>query len=138
MISFSLFVHFYLCTRVGVCGNVYPYTVTDDRLGRNMKRKDNGKGSFPRDCIRKFSYHEIFVHLCSKEVSEYRKPSINPHTLQFSHPPLSTPNGNAKLIFSHFTPPPTGIFFFLPFLGAFMGGKEKEGGEGKGDGRHWR
>ncbi len=29
------------------CGNVYPYTVTDDRFGRNKKRKDNGNGSFP-------------------------------------------------------------------------------------------
>jgi hypothetical protein len=26
---------------------VYPYTVTDDRLGRNKKRKDNGKRIFP-------------------------------------------------------------------------------------------
>jgi hypothetical protein len=24
-------------------GNVYPYTVTDDRVGRNKKRKDNSK-----------------------------------------------------------------------------------------------
>jgi hypothetical protein len=30
-----------------VCGNVYPYTVTDDRVGRNKKRKDNGKDFFP-------------------------------------------------------------------------------------------
>jgi hypothetical protein len=29
------------------CGNVYPYTVKDVRLGRNKKRKDSGKGSFP-------------------------------------------------------------------------------------------
>jgi hypothetical protein len=27
-------------------GNVYPYTVTDDRVGRNKKRKDNGKEFF--------------------------------------------------------------------------------------------
>jgi hypothetical protein len=36
----------YLCTRVGGCGNVYPYTVTDDRVGRNKKRKDDGKEFF--------------------------------------------------------------------------------------------
>ncbi len=30
---------------------MYPYTVTDDRLGRNKKRKDNGKGSFFPDEI---------------------------------------------------------------------------------------
>ncbi len=52
-----LFVHFYLSTRVGGCGHVYPYTVKDDRVGRNKKRKDNGKEFFRRDCIRKFSYH---------------------------------------------------------------------------------
>ncbi len=43
LFPFSLCVHFYLCTRVGDCGNVYPYSVTDDRVGRNKKRKDNGK-----------------------------------------------------------------------------------------------
>jgi hypothetical protein len=32
------------------CGNVYPYTVTDDRSGRDKKRKDNGE-EFSRDCI---------------------------------------------------------------------------------------
>ncbi len=42
------------------CGNVYPYTVTDDRVGRDKKRKDNGREFSPRNCIRKFSYHEIF------------------------------------------------------------------------------
>ena len=42
------------------CGNVYPYTVTDDLVGRDKKRKDNGKEFSERDCIRKFSYHEIF------------------------------------------------------------------------------
>jgi hypothetical protein len=38
-----LFVHFYLCTRVGGCGNMYPYTLPDDRVGRDKKRNDNGK-----------------------------------------------------------------------------------------------
>ena len=57
LISFLLFVHFNLCTRVGGCGNVYPYTVTDDRVGRDKNRKDNGKEFSRRDCscIRKFS-----------------------------------------------------------------------------------
>ncbi len=41
----SLYI-FYLCTRVGDCGNVYPYTVTDDRVGGDKKRKDNGKEFF--------------------------------------------------------------------------------------------
>ena len=66
-----LFVHFYLCTRVGGYGNMYPYTVTDDRVGRNKKRKDNGKKNFRRDCMRKFSYHENFLcHLCSEDILE--------------------------------------------------------------------
>jgi hypothetical protein len=40
--------------------------VTDDRVGRNKKRKDNGK-IFRRDFIRKFSYHEtLLCHLCSE------------------------------------------------------------------------
>ncbi len=34
----SLYI-FYLCTRVRDCGNVYPYTVTEDRVGRDKKRK---------------------------------------------------------------------------------------------------
>jgi hypothetical protein len=46
------------------CGNVYPYTVTDDRV----KRKDNGEEFFPRDCIWKFSYHEIFCSFMSEEI----------------------------------------------------------------------
>ncbi len=52
----SLYI-FHLCTRVGGCGNVYPYTVTDDRVGRDKNRKDNGKEFSRRDCscIRKFS-----------------------------------------------------------------------------------
>jgi hypothetical protein len=37
---------------------VYPYTVTDDRVGRDKKRKDNGKEFSRRGCIRKFSYHQ--------------------------------------------------------------------------------
>jgi hypothetical protein len=41
LISYLLFVHFDLCTRVGGCGNVYPYTVTDDRVGRDKKTKIN-------------------------------------------------------------------------------------------------
>ena len=71
LISFSLFVHLYLCTLVGDCGNLYPYTVTDDRVGRNKKRKDNVKEFFRRDCTRNFSYHEtLLCHLCSKEILE--------------------------------------------------------------------
>jgi hypothetical protein len=55
----------------GNCGNMYPYTVTDDRVGRNKKRKDNGKDFFRRDCMRKFSYHETFLcHLCSEDILE--------------------------------------------------------------------
>jgi hypothetical protein len=66
-----LFVHFYLCTRVGGCGNMYPYTVTDDRVGRSKKRKDNGKEFFRRDCMRNFSYHETLLsHLCSENILE--------------------------------------------------------------------
>jgi hypothetical protein len=39
-----LYTSTYSCTtRVGGCGNVYPYTVSDDRVGRDKKRKDNGK-----------------------------------------------------------------------------------------------
>ncbi len=34
-----------------VCGNVYPYTVTDDRFGSNKKRKDNGKRIFPDEIV---------------------------------------------------------------------------------------
>ena len=56
-----LFVHFYVCARVGDCGHVYPYTVTNDQVGRNKKRKDNGKEFFRRDYIRRFSYHETLV-----------------------------------------------------------------------------
>jgi hypothetical protein len=52
-----LFVHIYLCTRVGDGEKMYPYTVTDDRVGRSKKRKDDGKEFFRRDCMRKFSYH---------------------------------------------------------------------------------
>jgi hypothetical protein len=40
------------------------------------------------------------------------------------------------LIFhTFFTPPHEDIFSFWPFPGAFLGGKEKEGGEGIGDGQ---
>ena len=68
---FLLFVHFYLCTQVGGCGNMYPYTVTDDRVGRNKNRKDNGKEFFRRDCMRKFSYHEtLLYHLYSEDILE--------------------------------------------------------------------
>ncbi len=50
------------------CGNMHPYTVTDDWVGRNKKRKDNGKEFFRRDCMRKFSYHEtLLCYLCSEE-----------------------------------------------------------------------
>ncbi len=51
---------------------MYPYTVTDDRVGRKGIRKERitVKNFSRRDCIRKFSYHEIFVHLCSEEVPE--------------------------------------------------------------------
>ena len=53
------------------CGNMYPYTVTDDRVGRNKKRKDNGKEFFRRDCMRKFSYHEtLLCYLSSEEILE--------------------------------------------------------------------
>jgi len=40
-----------------------------------------------------------------------------------------------QFLLSLFTP--TQGFFFGPSP-AFLGGKEKDGGEGKGDGRHWR
>jgi hypothetical protein len=64
-----LFVQFYLFTRVGDCKNMYPYTVTDDRVGRNVKRKDNCKEFFRRDCVRKFSYYEtVLCHLCSEDI----------------------------------------------------------------------
>ena len=44
---------------------MYPYTVTDDRVERNKKRKDNGKEFFRRG-MRKFSYHEtLLCHICS-------------------------------------------------------------------------
>ncbi len=36
-----------LTWEVNRCGNVYPYTVTYDRVGRNKERKDNGKEFFP-------------------------------------------------------------------------------------------
>ncbi len=36
---------------LGRRGNVYPYTVTDDRLGRNKKGKDNGKRIFPDEIV---------------------------------------------------------------------------------------
>jgi hypothetical protein len=42
------------------CGNVYPDTVTDDRLEGIRKEKITAKDFSRRDCIRKFSYHEIF------------------------------------------------------------------------------
>jgi hypothetical protein len=52
-------------------GNVYPLRGADDRVGRNKKRKDNGKLFFRRDCIRKFSYHETFLcYLSSEEILE--------------------------------------------------------------------
>ncbi len=52
-----------------LCENVYPYTVTDDRVGRGKKRNDNGKKNFPMRL--KFSYHEaLLCHLCSEEVLE--------------------------------------------------------------------
>ncbi len=55
----------------GMCGNVYPYTVTDDWVGRDKKSKDNGKESFRRDCIRTFSYHEtLLCYLCSEDILE--------------------------------------------------------------------
>jgi hypothetical protein len=39
--------------------------VTDDQIGRDKKRKDNGKDFSRRDCIRKFSYHEtLCCDLC--------------------------------------------------------------------------
>jgi hypothetical protein len=57
-----LFVHFYLCKLLGGCRNVYPYTVTDDRVGRNKNRKDNGTEFSRRYCIRKFSYHETLIY----------------------------------------------------------------------------
>ncbi len=56
-----LFVHLYLCTRVGGCGKINPYSVTDDRVGRNKTRKDNGKESFRQECMGKFSYHETLL-----------------------------------------------------------------------------
>jgi hypothetical protein len=50
---------------------MYPYTVTDDRVGRNEKRKDDSKESFRRGCMRKFSYHEtLLCHLCSEDILE--------------------------------------------------------------------
>jgi hypothetical protein len=43
---------------------VYPNTETDDRVGRDKKRKDNGKEF-------SFSYHEtLLCHLCSEEIPE--------------------------------------------------------------------
>jgi hypothetical protein len=53
------------------CGNMYPYTVTDDRVGRSKKRKDNGKEFFRRECMRNFSYHEtLLCHLYSEDILE--------------------------------------------------------------------
>jgi hypothetical protein len=53
------------------CGNVYPYTVSDDRLGRNKKRKDNGKRIFPDEIVLgNLVIMRFFVHLCSEEISE--------------------------------------------------------------------
>jgi hypothetical protein len=50
---------------------MYPYTVTDDRVGRNKNRKDNGKEFFRRDCMRKFSYHEtLLCHFFSEDMFE--------------------------------------------------------------------
>ncbi len=59
---------FFLCTRVGGCGNVYPYTVTDDRLGRNKKRKDNGKRIFPDEIVLgNLVITRFSVHLCQRK-----------------------------------------------------------------------
>ena len=49
---------------------MYPYTVTDDRVGRNKKRKDNGKEFFLRDRMRKFSYHETLVLFMLRGIPE--------------------------------------------------------------------
>jgi hypothetical protein len=54
------------------CGNVYLYTVTDDRVGRDNGKEGITVKNFPRrDCIRKFSYYEtLLCHLCSEEIPE--------------------------------------------------------------------
>jgi hypothetical protein len=72
-------------------------------------------------------------------LKKYRKESINQHPLQFSRPPLSTPNGNAKLIFFTFNTPPPIQFFFFPSRARFWEGKKRREGrekemEGTGDG----
>jgi hypothetical protein len=50
---------------------VYPYTVTDDRVGGIRKESITVKNFYRRDCIRKFSYHEtLLCHSCSEEIPE--------------------------------------------------------------------
>jgi hypothetical protein len=50
---------------------VFSYTVADDRVGREKKRKDIGKEFYRRDSIRKYSYREtLLCHLSSEEILE--------------------------------------------------------------------
>jgi hypothetical protein len=46
--------------------------VTDDRVGRDKKRKDNGKEFFPDEIVSgNIVYHAILLcHLCSEEIPE--------------------------------------------------------------------
>ena len=49
------------------------YTVTDDRVGRDKKRKDNGKEFFPRlyeIVLGNLVITRLLCHLCSEEIPE--------------------------------------------------------------------
>ena len=52
---------------------MYPYTVTDDRLRRNKKRKDNGKRIFPDEIVLgNLVIMRFFVHLCSEDSEDLK------------------------------------------------------------------
>ncbi len=84
--------HFYLCKRVGVYGNVYPYTVADDRVERDKKRKDNGKEFFRRDCIRKFSFMRLFCVIYAQRRFLNKHLRHSHHVFSFIPPLVSKRN----------------------------------------------
>ncbi len=67
---------------------MYPYTVTDDRLGRNKKRKDDGKRIFPEIVSGNLVIMRFSVHLCQRRFLNEHS-SISHHVFHaFVHPPL--------------------------------------------------
>ncbi len=79
----------------------------------------------------------IFKKFSETQTIYWKQPKVSKVSppLQFSPPPLSTPNGNANFFF-HFSPPPPPPFFFPPSVS--VGREEKDRGQEEREQERWK